>query len=310
MKLSVTLEQVYTGHAEAIYTLEAGMYAHQLYSGSGDGFVGLWDILTGVFEKPLAKLPASVYSLKKHPDSPILFIGLQNGQLFILDLSQRKVLNSIQISSEGLFDMAYSAHTKMLYVADGQGCLTILNTNTHKAVRSVKLSEKAIRTVNISPCGRFLITGSSDHHFYFLEITDEIIVQQSLKAHDNSNFTAVYKEGYELLTGGRDALLKHWKWANEIKSWQLEKTIPAHNYTINKIAMSPDGQLFATAGRDKAVKIWQSSDLKLLKVMDLPKYPNGHTHSVNTLLWAANDRLLTAGDDKRILGWKLSLNVQ
>ncbi|MCP4123273.1 MAG: hypothetical protein GY751_16085 [Bacteroidetes bacterium] len=306
MKLSVTLGQVYTGHAEAIYALEPGMSAHQLYSGSGDGFVGLWDFFTGVFEKSLAKLPAGVYSLKKHPDSSVLFIGLQNGQLFILDLNQRKVLKNIQISSEGLFDMAYSKHTQMLYVADGQGCITVLDTNTYEVVRSVKLSEKAIRTINESPCGRFLITGSSDHHFYFLEITDEIIVRQSLKAHGSSIFTAIYKEAYELLTGGRDALLKHWKWAPENNTWQLDKTIPAHNYTVNKIAMSPDGKLFATAGRDKTAKIWRSADLELLKVMDLKKYPNGHTHSVNTLLWASNDHLVTAGDDKRILGWRVA----
>jgi len=309
MKINVTLEQVYTGHAESIYCLEAGLYSHQVFSGSGDGFVGMWDTLTGVFDKPLAKLPASIYSLKRHPDKPVLFIGLQNGLLFILDLAERKVLKSIEISKEGLFDMAFSAHTGQLYAADGQGRLTIVNPNTYEAVRSIKLSDKAIRTIEVSPCGRFLITGSSDHHFYFLEIADEIVVRQTTKAHYNSVFTAVYKEGYELLTGGRDALLKHWKWVKEAKTWQLEQTIPAHNYTINKIVMSPDGSLLATAGRDKAVKIWQASNLKLLKVMDLPKFPNGHTHSVNTLIWMNNERLLTAGDDKRILGWKLDVTV-
>jgi hypothetical protein len=38
-------------------------------------------------------------------------------------------------------------------------------------------------------------------------------------------------------------------------------------------------------------------------VLDLGKFEAAHTHSVNRVLWADEEQLLSAGDDKKILGW-------
>ena len=42
------------------------------------------------------------------------------------------------------------------------------------------------------------------------------------------------------------------------KSYTLIKSIPAHNYAIYDIVFSPNAKLFATASRDKTVKIWDA----------------------------------------------------
>jgi WD40 repeat protein len=45
--------------------------------------------------------------------------------------------------------------------------------------------------------------------------------------------------------------------------------------------------------------------LELKKVIDLEKML-GHSHSVNTLLWLEDKQLLvSAGDDKKIMVWRL-----
>jgi WD40 repeat protein len=65
-------------------------------------------------------------------------------------------------------------------------------------------------------------------------------------------------------------------------------------------------KLMATSSMDKTIKIWESQSLTLRKVVDRSRY-NGHLNSVNSLLWLedADNTLISAGDDKLIMAWKL-----
>ena len=54
---------------------------------------------------------------------------------------------------------------------------------------------------------------------------------------------------------------------------------------------------------DKSVKVWQTADLTLLKVIDKARHA-GHGTSVNKLLWSSyNDQVVSASDDRTISIW-------
>jgi len=84
---------------------------------------------------------------------------------------------------------------------------------------------------------------------------------------------------------------------------RLVQEQPAHWFTINHIAWSPNGRYFATASRDKTVKIWDSATFRLCRVFD-PVRNGGHISSVNRLLWLP-EALISASDDRTIKIWKL-----
>ena len=90
----------------------------------------------------------------------------------------------------------------------------------------------------------------------------------------------------------------------DLLTFQLVKRIPAHNWPIYDIAQGENVELFATASRDKTVKVWNSNSLKVLKRFEGFK-DLAHTHSVNKLLWTAfKNYLLSTGDDGKIKIWQ------
>ena len=109
-----------------------------------------------------------------------------------------------------------------------------------------------------------------------------------------------------LLSGSRDA---------HLKMWDLEKNCemifdePAHWFTINDIVFHPSGQLFATASRDKSIKIWDAQSLQLLKVLEGAR-DGGHFNSVNRLFWSAHEGQLVSGsDDRSLIIWRVNQEV-
>ena len=102
-----------------------------------------------------------------------------------------------------------------------------------------------------------------------------------------------------MVTGGRDAHLRVWKCLEN--KLQLQEEIPAHNFAIYDIAVI-NQSMFATASRDKLVKVWDVSNLKApIRLLD-----GKHTHarSVNSVHFF-NNTLATAGDDRLIKLWSL-----
>ncbi|HWZ22008.1 MAG TPA: WD40 repeat domain-containing protein, partial [Cytophagaceae bacterium] len=255
------------GHRDCIYALEKGSAENYFFSAAGDGMVVLWDLKNPEDGTLVAKVENSVYALKYIPGSHQLLVGHNFKGIHLIDVESKKELHSTAITESYIFDIAVASDK--IIVATGDGFLIVLSLLDLSTIAKIKLSNQSIRSISVSPNGKYIALGSSDN---FIRVLDAVTLAllYEFEAHKSSVFTVKFSpEGNFLLSGSRDAHLKIWEVTNKFK---LKETIVAHLYAINDIVYSPDGNYFATCSMDKAIKIWEAKEFKLLKVIDKSRY--------------------------------------
>lgn len=300
--MQVELQHIYTGHADAVYSLCEGHEPHLFYSGSADNFVGCWNAETGTFQNPLVKSTGSIYSLLHDMENRVLYVGQRYGIVLIVDLNKQESPRSVQAHDGDVFSIVKDK-TGNILTAGGDGHMKVWTSKEFKLLHDFRLSTANVRCIHFSPQKDEIFAGLSDHTIRVFD-AGTYIQKQVLTGHQNSVFTIESLDENRLITAGRDAVFLIWE--KENAQWIHTQTIPAHLYTVNHLSISPDGKLLASASRDKTFKIWDAATLTLLKVMDQSKFSEAHTHSVNRLLWMGNQHLISTGDDKKIFSWQIS----
>lgn len=301
MKIKVEKKLELTGHDAAIYGLCRGHSPDIVYTAGGEGWVVQWDLSEPELGRLVAKTENNLFSLHYLAGEEYLVAGNMTGGVHWVDLRAPEKTRNIQHHEMGVFDIIQIGD--LVFTAGGKGVLTKWDSDKIRTIESLKLSAKSLRTLAYHPEKKLLAIGASDQAIYWVDPEKMLLVDMQKEAHDNSVFALAFTpDGQMLLSGGRDARLK---------AWELDfpnipvKDLPAHWFTINAIAVHPKGEIFATGSRDKTIKIWSVDDLSLLKVIEVPKY-EAHLNSVNRLLWIPErDLLLSASDDRRVIGWQV-----
>jgi WD40 repeat protein len=288
-----------SGHNDCVYTIVQGKEPHIIFSAAGDGMVAVWNLQDLAHGQSMAQVPASVYALHYLAETDTLLVAQNFEGIYAVQVAEKKVIKALKLTNAAIFDI--QSDEKNSWIACGDGMVIVLNRN-YEVVAQLRLSEKSARTIAFHPTLPQVAIGYSDHYIRIID-TRNFQLLVAWKAHENSVFSLQYINENQLLSAGRDAYLRLW---NVPENYEQNKAIPAHLYTINHIAVSPDEQFVATAGLDKSIKIWRASDLKLLKVIDKARHA-GHGTSINKLVWTSyHNWIVACSDDRSISVWELN----
>ena len=292
----------WTGHQGAVFALEGKKEASKIISGGGDGWVVEWDLSKpNLAGKLIAKVETSIYAVLKMPEQPRLVVGNRNGGVHWIDLENSLLTKNISFQKKAIFGI--QLFDNQLFTIDGSGYLSRWEIAKSRAIESIQLSHSALRSLAFAPLKEEMAIGASDGNIYILNAKNFELKKIIAPAHDNSVFTLQYSaDETKLLSGGRDAHIKAW---NVTKNYELISTQPAHWFTVNSLVFHPSQPFFATASRDKTIKIWDAASCQLLKVIDTSR--NGcHARSVNILYWSGYKNLLVSGsDDATLMVWEI-----
>ena len=286
------------GHEGAVYTLSASGNARCILSGGGEGWIAEWDLDAPDKGRLLARVEAQVFSLLRLSSGEIV-AGDMNGGLHWIHSADPSRNRDVAHHRKGVFSLLEAGGN--LFTAGGEGRITRWSIAEQRSIESLQLSAQRLRALDYCPQRHEIAAGSSDGNIYILH-ADTLDLRHTLeRAHTSSVFAVRYSpDGQRLFSGGRDAMLRAW---DPGSNWQVGFAEPAHWFTINAIAVHPERPLFATASRDKTIKIWDVQSLRLYKVLE-PFRDKGHPHSVNALLWMDN-YLISASDDRTLIVWNV-----
>lgn len=290
-------QQEIIGHSGAIYTCT---YDQQFfYTGSADHFVTRWNLEEGIQDKFAIKMDQSVYAIEFINSNNQFVVGLSNGSVHVFDIHLKKELKHFTQHIKAIFAITNNAKQNQFYVGDSDGNLSIWDSVSLELLIYLPLDCGKIRNITVSNDGELFSVSCQDGTTRIFETVgfNEIV---TLNSHRDSATVSHFHPLFPdiLLTGGKDALLKVWNW----KKMELLKSIPAHNFVIYSIVFLENGKEFATASRDKTIKIWNSSSYKVIQRLD--QKMGGHRHSINSLFNIKENSFASVGDDKKIIIWQ------
>ena len=293
--IQVLKRHSFKGHTSGIYCLQAIDDATFLSAG-GDGQVVKWDLKTGADGQVIAKLDSTIYGLLV--DGGNLLVGENSRAVHLIDLGTKNVIRSVEVKSP-IFDIQRVGERYLVGTGAGELLCFDLNLNLQKRIR---LSEKSLRTIS-SHRGDIAL-GFSDSIIRILN--QDLELKEELTEPTLSIFATQFHPATGVLIGtGRDAHIRVW---DHFIHYKLVHDISAHTFAANHLVFSPTARYFATGSMDKTIKIWDATTFALLKVIDKLRY-DGHTSSVNKLLWMNFDNLLvTCSDDRAIAVWDIKFD--
>lgn len=284
----------FTGHKGSIYTVESLDESRFLTAGS-EGIIAMWDISNPEEGSLLARIPGVVYSMFKLNED-LLLAGSSTGAIHVISLNEQREIRLLQYHQSHIFRIALWKQQKLIFSLDGHGIIQIYNPELNP-VHSFSPLQGKLRSIAFSETSFFI--GSPDGRILQYSKDFELINEYQAHQQGFGVNTLLYRDGI-LLSGSRDARLI----ISDPLAGKVLENIPAHNYAIYDIAEAPGpNQLIATASRDKTIKLWSLPDFEPVQRLDAAA--GGHVNSVNDICWLDKNTLISAGDDRIAIAWKM-----
>lgn len=288
-----------------------------LAAAAWDGTIWIWETTT-FLNAPWGRgqeiyrvnHPFGVNSVAFSPDGDTLAYGLSmiDRPLRLLDLS-RLAAGSNQLPADvleghtdGVKSVAFAPNNRVLASSSFDDTIRFWNLATGKPLGMIE--GYTFDNLVFSPDGH-LLAGAVFNAGYTTLVWDVsgIMDQENptlLFTLDGGPGMAFIQEGEKLATGEQRVLIWDTTQASGNPS-RPKSTLPGHTQLIEALALSPDGHLLASGGRDRKIKIWDLSRGDELAVLV------GHGGRVRSLAFSPDGSLLaSAADDGTVRIWAVS----
>jgi WD40 repeat protein len=161
-----------------------------------------------------------------------------------------------------------------------------------KLAKDAGRSEIFLSLARVKDSGR-LFLGSSDGKVYDIDLAAEKPEFQSWEGH-SSYVTGLALADETLVSGSYDGKLI---WRSIVSGEQL-RTVEAHSRWIRKLAVSPDGQRFASVADDMVCRVWELESGKLVHELKGHEAvtPNHFPSMLYTVAFSPNGQHLATAD--------------
>jgi WD40 repeat protein len=308
-----------SGHADKVYSVTFSPDGQTLASSSADKTIRIWDLSTGT-ELHTSSIDLTEFNaLKNYNDRTFVtdIIGEAKSWSFSwepldllfqeiylpLDLLFQKIyLDSILIADEQILVIGDGFRIEFWNLATGelQSCLG--NSEIFSNQNSESFSNQ-YHSLAISPEAKTVAGGCEDGTIKIFEIATGKLLY-NLSGHSKSVFSIAFSpDGQMLASGSRDGLVNIWQVfpvaesdaiIRKTQCWSCINTLTEHSNSISSVAVSPNGQILASASWDKTIKLWNLHNGELLRTF------NGHSSWVHSVAISPDGKTLVSGSSLNV----------
>lgn len=288
----------FSGHRDCVYAIQPSAESKHFFSTGGDGLVVKWDLTRPDWGEVVAQVPASIYSLAYDSKKGYLWLGQNYEGIQIIDPQNKQIIHSAQLTSAALFDIQLFENQAYIALSDGvvlvmerqefavrkhlkastqsARCIAVNPSMREFAVGysdnmirifgidelelryTLAAHENSVFSVQYSPDGHYLLSGSRDAHLKIWNVSDGYRLEKDIVAHLFAINHVVYSPDSSLFaTCSMDKSIKIW----DSTSFQLLKVIDrarhaGHGTSVNKLLWTNHDNLLVSASDDKRLSVW------------------------------------------------------
>lgn len=278
-KLERTLE-----HQAEVWSVAFSPDGQRLYTAGAEGVVRVWNPQGQELQR-LGQTKAWLFAVAASPKGQFAAGGLDGlARVWGPGATER-----VHDARSGVFSLAFHPKTGALVVGQRNGGIRSWDASG-QYVRGWEAHQFAVSALAYSPDGQRLLSGGQDGQVVLWQ------ENQALRRIDIGHpVLALAAASQTLLVGDDSGYAQFFDLATGKRLRVIEPPAAA----VSSLAYSPNGQMLASGGADKTIRLWQSG--KLVRTLV------GHTLEVEALRFSPDGQTLASGSrDGEVRVWRIS----
>jgi WD40 repeat protein len=292
-------------HADAIIRAAAYSPDGQLIATGLGQTIKIWNASSGTEITTLPQAGGSVHDLAFSPDQRLLMSRSEGDliELWVVEGGAEPAADVISAATAGTLapvdslqleetatDAVFSPDGSDIAVSTASGAIWFWDQPSGQAIQGPSRHGDWIYRLAYNSTGIWLASVSKDGTLRYRGGPGSIDAGTG-RGEGELAALAFLADGETVATSGEDGMLRFW----DLTSARLALTMPAHSAWVWDLAISPTGDLLATASADRTIKLWS---IEVLSAADhrasLLRTLTGHTETVWGVDFASDGRTLAS----------------
>lgn len=230
----------------------------RVVAGNMNGGVHWIDLQNPEQTRNIAHHQKGVFAIEKLDQS--VFTAGGQGLLTRWSITDTRTEESIKLTNQSLRSLAIHPGKNQLAVGASDNSIYLLKLPDLQLIHTIRNAhENSVFSLQYSPDGRYLLSGSRDAHFKVWDIWEGFQELIAKPAHwFTINAIAYHPEGHLLATASRDKTIKIW----DAENFELLKVIETirdngHVNSVNTLLWTTYKNQLLSASDDRTIGIWE-----------------------------------------------------